>query len=113
MFWAISVFGFVSLMSLFGILIPLTYVGANRRIIVLIFLLGLAAIGGIAFLLTQQLSRLITMVERGERPPRQMTPPVEQNYQQIASPPRSMPGVTEHTTRNFDHSAYNETRGRE
>jgi hypothetical protein len=113
MFWAISVFGVVSLMALFGVLVPLMHFGADRRAITFILLLGLSAIVGIASLLIRQLSRLITMAQYSERQSQQVMPPVAQNYPQIAAPPRSVPDVTEHTTRSFDHSVYNEPRERE
>jgi hypothetical protein len=113
MFWAVSVFGIVSLAALFGSAIPLTIFGADRHTLIPMFLFGAMSIVMIAGMLTWQLSRLITMVKGGERPPRQTRPPAEQVYPQIASPPRSMPDVTEHTTRNFDHSVYKEPRARE
>lgn len=113
MFWAISVFGFISLTVLFGSAIPLTIFGADRRTIIPMFLFGATSIVLIAAMLIRQLSRLITLVEEGDRPFQQIRPPVDQDYPQIASPPRSVSGVTEHTTRNFDHSVYNEPRARE
>jgi hypothetical protein len=113
MFWAISVFGIVSLTGLFGLLVPLVRFGADRRTLTLVLLLGLSAIVGIASLLIHQLSRLITMAEYGERQSRPFMPPLDTNYTQIASPPRSVSGVTEHTTRSFDHSAYGEPGARD
>ncbi|HVG20083.1 MAG TPA: hypothetical protein VNI02_13615, partial [Blastocatellia bacterium] len=117
--WAVAVFGLVSLMALFGSAIPLTIFGADRRTLMPLFLFGTMSIVMIAGMLIRQLSRLITIIESGdrppqsERPPQQVRPPVDQNYPQIASPPKSVSSVTENTTRNFDHSVYNEPRARE
>jgi hypothetical protein len=113
MFWAVSVFGIVSLAALFGSAIPLTIFGADRHTLMPMFLFGAMSIVMIAGMLTWQLSRLITMVKGGDRPPRQAKPTEEQGYPQIAPPPKAVPGVTEHTTRNFDHSVYKEPRARE
>jgi hypothetical protein len=119
MFWAVAVFGLVSLMALFGSAIPLTIFGADRRTLMPLFLFGTMSIVMIAGMLIRQLSRLITIIESGdrppqsERPPQQVRPPVDQNYPQLASPPKSVSSVTENTTRNFDHSVYNEPRARE
>ena len=113
LFWAVSVFGFVSLMALFGSLIPLTFFHADRKTIVLVLIFGSSAIGSIAAMLIQQLSRLIAIVENNERPRQRVVPPAEQNYPQIDAPPRTVPGVTEHTTRNFEQPVYDKRRASE
>jgi hypothetical protein len=110
MFWAVAVFGIVSLLSLFGSMIPLTVLGAGRHVTVPLLIFGASAIVVISGMLIRQLSRLISMAEYSQPAPRRVTMPTEQNYPQVAAPPRSVSSVTEHTTRNFDHSAYNEQR---
>jgi hypothetical protein len=94
-------------------MIPLKVFGADRKLVVLILIFGSATISGIAAMLSRQLARLIDLIEAKERAPRQVRMPAEQNYPQVAAPPRSVSSVTEHTTRNFDHSAYNAHRTRE
>jgi len=113
MFWAVAVFGFISIITLFGSMIPLTIFGADRKAIVLILIFGSATISGIAAMLIRELSRLIDLIEAKERAPRRVSRPAEEEHTQIAAPPRSVSSVTEHTTRNFDHSAYNEPRASE
>jgi hypothetical protein len=113
LFWAVAVFGFVSLVALFGSMIPLTLIHADIKTIVLVLIFGSAAIGSIAGMLIQQLSRLIAIIEDNERARHRVRPPVEQNYTQIDAPPRSVSGVTEHTTRNFDETVYDNRRARE
>ena len=109
-FWAVAVFGFISLGTLLGIMIPLTIFGADRKLLVLLLIFGSATISGIAAMLIRQLARLIDLIEAKERAPRRVKMPTEQSYPQVAAPPSSVSSVTEHTTRNFDHSAYNEQR---
>ncbi|HEX8184998.1 MAG TPA: hypothetical protein VF747_09615, partial [Blastocatellia bacterium] len=81
--------------------------------IIAVMLFGSLSIVGIARLLIGQLSRLITMAEDSARAPRRVNRPTEQSYPQVAAPPRSVSSVTEHTTRSFDHSVYNEPRASE
>ncbi|HKP85272.1 MAG TPA: zinc ribbon domain-containing protein [Blastocatellia bacterium] len=107
MFWAIAVFGFLSFGVLFGCAIPLMIFGADRKILIPMFMFGSGAIVLIAWLLIQQMSRLVGMVEnsnkaarRAVKSPEQDRP--QQDRPQIAQPPRSFGSVTEHTTRNFD-----------
>ncbi len=108
MFWAVAVFGFISFAILFGCAIPMVIFGADKRILIPMFMFGSGAIVVIAWLLIQQLSRLIGMADRenktghstsrrteSQRPPQIVAP-------QIVAPPRSVGSVTEHTTRNFD-----------
>src|ERR1051325_1469474 len=95
-FWAVAVFGLVSLMSLFGSVIPLTYLQAGTKVIALVVIFGAAAICIIAASLIEQLSRLIGVVENNERARHTTRPILEQNRPQIDAPPRSVSGVTEH-----------------
>jgi hypothetical protein len=109
MFWAVAVFGFVSFAVMFGCAIPMIIFEADKSIFISMFMFGSGAIVVIAWLLIQQLSRLIGMAEREtstsrriepERPAQNVAP---QNVApQIVAPPRSVGSVTEHTTRNFD-----------
>lgn len=102
LFWAVAVFGFISLGTLIGCAIPLTIFGADRSTLIPMFMFGSAAIVVIAWLLIQQLSRLIGLVERENRMPRSISRLAEHEQPRIAAPPRAVSSVTEHTTRNFD-----------
>ena len=102
MFWAVAVFGFISFGILFGCAIPLKIFGADRSILIPMFMFGSGAIVMIAWLLIQQLSRLIGMVERENKSPRPISRQPEPERPQIVAPPRAVSSVTEHTTRNFD-----------
>ena len=113
MFWAIAVFGIVSLIALFGSAIPLMIVSGDRKALMMMFLFGSMGILGIAGMLIRQLSRLIDLVEESSYPRRRTSLPAEQNYPQVAAPPRSVSSVTEHTTRTFGLSAYDEAVGHE
>ena len=101
MFWAVAVFGIVSFGILFGCAIPLVIFGADKRMLIPMFMFGSGAIVLIAWLLIQQMSRLIGMVERNKTP-RRVRRQAEQEQPQMAAPPRAVGSVTEHTTRNFD-----------
>ncbi len=102
LFWAVAVFGFISFGTLIGCAIPLTIFGAGRSILIPMFMFGSGAIVMIAWLLIQQLSRLIGLVERENKPPRQTSRPSASERPQIVAQPRAVSSVTEHTTRNFD-----------
>jgi hypothetical protein len=107
MFWAVAVFGIVSFGILFGCAIPMMIFGADKRMLIPMFMFGSTAIVLIAWLLINQVSRLIGMVESNNRPSRKVRRQAEQDQPQmvqpqIAPPPRAVGSVTEHTTRNFD-----------
>jgi hypothetical protein len=102
MFWAVAVFGFISFAILFGCAIPLVYFGADKRILIPMFLFGSGSIALIAWMLIHQLARLIGMVENDHKPLRQPKRKAEPDRPQIVAPPRAVSSVTEHTTRNFD-----------
>jgi hypothetical protein len=113
LFWAVAVFGFISLLGLFGTLIPLMLLHADKKTIVLVLIFGSGAIGGIAAMLIQQLARLIAIVENNERARHRVRSPVEQNRPQMDAPPKSVSSVTEHTTRNFEQPVYDNRSARE
>lgn len=104
MFWAVAVFGFLSFGIMFGCAIPLMIFGANRSILIPMFMFGSGAIVLIAWLLIQQLSRLVGMVEKDTKAPRQTQAnrQPEPERPQIVAQPHAVGSVTEHTTRNFD-----------
>jgi len=107
MFWAVAVFGFISFAVLFGAAIPMVIFGADKRMLIPMFMFGSAGIVLIAWMLIQQLSRFVGMFERGYKAPRQSEERAErerakQDRPQIDAPPRAVSSVTEHTTRNFD-----------
>ena len=112
MFWAIAVFGIAALGTMFGCAIPMLIFGADRRMLVPLFGMGMGVTVMIALLLGKQLARLVQLVEDEYRAARQIGKPGEQTRPQIAAPPRAMPSVTEHTTRNFEQ-VYQEPRVRE
>lgn len=100
LFWAVGVFSFISFGIVFGCAIPMLIFGADKRILIPMFMFGPAAIVLIAWMLIQQLSRLIGLVEKENKAPRAIRP--EPERPQIVAPPRAVGSVTEHTTRNFD-----------
>jgi predicted lipid-binding transport protein (Tim44 family) len=104
MFWAVAVFGIVSIGTLIGCMIPLTVFHAGAGIIMPIMAFGSAAIITISVLLIRQLSRLIGLVEKEEPAAEVKKPATSRQYNapQIAAEPRSVSSVTEHTTRTFD-----------
>ena len=113
MFWAIAVFGVVSLAILFGTAIPMVIVSSDHKLVMGVIVCGAAVIMAIAALLIRQLSRLITMMqdsrETSQRIPGRMSAP---EAPQLAAPPRAMSSVTEHTTRNFEPVNYKEPEAR-
>jgi hypothetical protein len=102
MFWAVAVFGFVSFGVLFGCAIPMLIFGADKRMLIPMFMFGSGAIVLIAWFLIQQLSRLIGLIEKENKPARRPNRMAEPDRPQIVAPPRAVSSVTEHTTRNFD-----------
>ena len=109
MFWAVALFGFLSFGILFGCAIPMLIFGADKRVLIPMFMFGSAAIVLIAWMLIQQLSRLIGLAEKENKTPSRTRtgPRLEPERPQIVAPPRAVGSVTEHTTRNFDQ-AYKE-----
>lgn len=112
LFWAVAVFGFISFGALFGCAIPIALMSPEKKVLIPMFMFGSAGIVLIAWLLIQQLSRLIGLIERPNKTPRRPVRSEETERPQIAAPPRSFSSVTENTTRNFER-AYKEpgTRG--
>ena len=101
-FWAVAIFSLVSLVTLFGIAVPLTVLQAPREITVPLYLFGSAAVVLIAGMLIRQVSRLIRVMENDSRAQRQAPRTATPNPPQIAAPPPAFRSVTEHTTRNFE-----------
>ena len=101
-FWAVAVFGLVSLAVLFGIAVPLTIFHAPKEVTVPLYMFGPAAVVLIAWMMIQQVSRLVTLVENESRASRQPPRAATTDPPQIAAPPPAFRSVTEHTTRNFE-----------
>src|SRR4051794_2669621 len=101
-FWAVAVFSLVSLLTLFGLAVPLTVLHAPREIVVPLYLFGSPAVVLIAGMLIRQLSRLIKLMENDSSARRQSARVGAPNPQQVAAPPPAFRSVTEHTTRNFE-----------
>ena len=112
MFWAIAIFGIAALGTMFGCAIPMLVFGADKRMLVPLFGMGMGVTVLIALMLIKQLARLVQLVEDEYRAARQIGKPIEQTRPQIAAPPHVVSSVTEHTTRNFDQ-IYQEPRVRE
>jgi len=112
MFWAIAVFGFISLTVLIGSAIPLTALGANQDVIMMIMFCGGAAIVIIAAMLMRQLSRLITLAKGEDTTPAPVRRVTANQFSQpqIQAPPAQFGSVTENTTRNFDAAYKNSER---
>ena len=113
MFWAIAVFGLVSLAILFGTAIPMVVVSANHKMVLGIIACGASVIVAIAGLLIKQLSRLITMMQNSQETSQRTTGRVSApEVPRLVAPPRSISSVTEHTTRNFEPVNYKEPEAR-
>ena len=113
MFWAIAVFGIVSLAILFGTAIPMVIVSSDHKLVMGIIVCGATVIMLIAALLIRQLSRLITMMHNSQEtshgsPGRVSAPEAPR----LGPPPRAISSVTEHTTRNFEPVNYKEPEAR-
>jgi hypothetical protein len=107
MFWAVAVFGLVSITMLIGAMIPLAIVGARDDIVIPTMFFGAASIVTIAVLLIRQLARLVDLA-RGEANRPTVKDKLANRYSQPHPPaqlpaqPRSYSSVTENTTRNFE-----------
>ena len=113
MFWAVAVFGLVSLAIMFGTAIPIVLVSNDHQIVMAIVACGAAVILAIAVLLVKQLSRLITMMQDSQEA--QLRDPARLSaleVPQLGAPPRAVSSVTEHTTRNFEPAKYKEPEAR-
>jgi hypothetical protein len=97
-FWAVAVFGMVSIFSLMGAIIALAALRADGEAIAATAIFGSAGIFGIVSILLRYGSKLMQSAVEPERPKAiDASPPL-----QITPPPRAVSSVTEHTTRNFD-----------
>lgn len=101
LFWAVAVFSLVSLVTLFGVSVPLTIFAAPRQLVVPLYMFGSAAIVLIAGMLIKQVARLISLMEHESRTARSL-PRAAVERPQVAAPLPPFRSVTEHTTRNFD-----------
>jgi hypothetical protein len=107
MFWAVAVFGFLSIGMLISAMIVFGVVGARREVTVPTMIFGSAAIITIAVMLIKQLSRLVD-IARGETRRPTIKDKLAERYGQPQPPaqlpakPRSFSSVTENTTRNFE-----------
>ena len=110
MFWAVAVFGFISISMLIGSAIALTALQAPQDVVMMVMVFGSAAIVSIALMLVRQLSRLISLARgEGDEPkPVNRINTNQFNQPQIPAPPQQFGSVTENTTRNFD-AAYRDS----
>lgn len=99
LYWAIAVITVAGLALLSGTVLGVVGMGLNEAdTIVPIIVFGCLMIFGVDAMLIRQLSRLVTMVERGgisHSKSRPQAPP------RLTAPPIGMSSVTEHTTRQF------------
>ena len=113
MFWAVAVFGLVSLAIMFGTSIPMVLVSEDHKLVMGIVVCGASVILTIAALLVRQLSRLISIMQDSQetpsRAPARLSP---LDVPQLGGSPRAVSSVTEHTTRNFDPAKYKEPEAR-
>ena len=113
MFWAIAVFGFISLAIMFGTAIPMVLVSEDHKLVMGVIVCGAAVIMVIAALLIKQLSRLITMMQDSQEPAHKSFSKVSApEHPQLGAGPRGISSVTEHTTRNFEPMKYREPEAR-
>jgi hypothetical protein len=107
MFWAVAVFGFLSIGMLVSAMIVFGVVGAREEVIMPTMIFGSAAIITIAVMLIKQLSKLVDLA-RGETRRPTIKERIPDRYSQPQPPaqlpakPRSFSSVTENTTRNFE-----------
>ncbi len=119
MFWAVSVFGFLSIGMLISAMIVFGIVNANKDVVIPTMLFGSGAIVTIAVMLIRQLSRLVDLA-RGETHRPTVKDRLAERYSQPQPPaqlpaqPRTFSTVTENTTRNFEQPpAYQDPGARE
>ncbi len=105
MFWAIAVFGTISLTLLLGALISLVALGVRGDELLVGFFFGALIVLGIAGMMIRQLSRLITAYQETNRSAVSATASLpEKQPAQIAAAPDLASSVVEDTTRQFDTS---------
>jgi hypothetical protein len=126
-FWAVAIFGIASIGILLASLIVLVAIGLNKEgILVPITVFGSLTIFAVAALLIRQMSQLISLAQGSNRPAgshwkwhhfwgsliRSNRPAVPAKETMIPSQlptrPETIPSVTEHTTRKFEQSQYEE-----
>ncbi len=116
MFWAIAVYGFVSLAVLIGGVIALVALNVRAAIVGPLSGMALLLIFAIAFILSRQLSRIISATSAPQlqsQTGRLDHAQGERSFPELAEPPRAVSSVTEHTTRNMEPSKYRDRSVRE
>ena len=116
MFWAIAVFGIGALALLVGGAVVVTALGQGGSDLAAVTAIGFAVVLIISALLIRQVSRVISMTQRSDRAePHTSTSAIKERRTapQLDAPPRAVPSVTEHTTRDFEPSLKSEQRARE
>jgi Na+-transporting methylmalonyl-CoA/oxaloacetate decarboxylase gamma subunit len=107
LFWAVAIFGIGSFALLIGGGVAVTALHAGGSDLAAVIGVGFLVVLVISIMLIWQVSRIITMAHKSERAESSGKTDVikERDTQpQLASPPLTMPSVTEHTTRNFEPS---------
>jgi hypothetical protein len=105
MFWAVAVFGFLSIGMLISAMIVFGVVGAREEVTMPTMIFGSAAIITIAVMLIKQLAKLVDLARGETRRPtikEKMADRYSQPPAQLPAKPRSFSSVTENTTRNFE-----------
>ncbi|HSE99072.1 MAG TPA: zinc ribbon domain-containing protein [Blastocatellia bacterium] len=110
MFWAVAAFGLGGLALLIGCVLGVVAMGVTGEMVGIVSIIFLATILIISALLIRQLSRLISIFADSREEAARMRAIEADAPLQIESPPRAMPSVTEHTTRNIDQSSFEEKR---
>ena len=116
MFWAIAVFGIGALGLLVGGALGVTAMGQGGSDLAAVVAIGFVVVLIISGLLISQLSRVISLAQRSDRAePHTNTNVIKERRTapQLDAPPSAVPSVTEHTTRDFEHSLKREQRARE
>ena len=115
MFWAIAVFGIGALGLLVGGALGVTAMGQGGSDLAAVVAVGFVVVLIISGLLISQLSRVISMAKSDRAEPYTNTNAIKERRTapQLDAPPSAVPSVTEHTTRDFEHSLKREQRARE
>jgi hypothetical protein len=116
MFWAVAVFAIGALALLIGGALGVTALGQGGSDLAAVVVIGFMVVLIISGLLIWQLSRVISMAHLSERADLQGDTNVireRKTAPQLDAPPRAVPSVTEHTTREFEPSLRREQRARE
>jgi len=118
MFLVIAALALFGLMQVYNIYMKMLYAGVRGRELFVPVVLGFVLIGGVSFLLTWLLSRLITSARKQTEPVERPVYIEPQPHARIAAPSDPVlnvverPSVAEHTTRQMA-GAYREPQARE